>query len=473
MYVGKRPNQGFSPEAVPAFFLWTESQNMSQPPRFGLMTLTCVVIASMIGSGVFTTSGYSIASLGTPARVLLAWLVGGVIAICGAVSYGELSRRLPVSGGEYLYLSRRLHPYFGFLAGWVSLTAGFSGAIAMAAITFETYAVAGVGLDWLPEHLAAAAVILIFGVGHAFVERATAGVQNAVVLVKLAVLGVFLLVAASKLGTHEWFWAGATAGGAGTGTWAEIQLFASSVMWISLSFAGFNAGIYIASEVRDAERVVPRSLLIGTLMVTVIYLLLNAVFLTAVPVEQIRMKGAIAAIAAAGLGGAPLEGLIRLAVSLGTLSSVAGMVMTGPRVFSRMADDGLFPAYFRSGPYSTSRTVLLQTVIAVFLVYATDFRALLNYLSAVLALSSALTVSTLFIPERLAKGEHKQSECRAISIWTGSAAFLYVAATLITASLMALNDPGNLKGAFWTIVSGTCLWAVAARWGRVQREFVP
>ncbi len=445
---------------------------MSQTPRYGLITLTCVVIASMIGSGVFTTSGYSVASLGTPARVLLAWLAGGVIAICGAVSYGELSRRLPVSGGEYLYLSRRLHPYFGFLAGWVSLTAGFSGAIAMAAITFEAYAVKALGPDWLPEHLAAAAVILIFGLGHAFVARATVGVQNAVVIAKLAVLGVFLLVAASKLGTHVWSWAGAAADGAATGAWSEIQLFASSVMWISLSFAGFNAGIYIASEVRDAERVVPRSLLIGTLLVTVIYLLLNAVFLTAVPVEQIREKRDIAAIAASGLGGAPLEALIRLAVSLGTLSSVAGMVMTGPRVFSRMADDGLFPAYFCSGPDSTSRTVLLQTGIAVFLVYATDFRALLNYLSAVLALSSALTVSTLFIPERLVNGEQKLSKSGTISVWTGGAAFLYVVATLITASLMAAHDPGNLKGAFWTIVSGTCLWVVATRWGRPKRERV-
>jgi APA family basic amino acid/polyamine antiporter len=243
-------------------------------------------------------------------------------------------------------------------------------------------------------------------------------------------------------------------------------------MWISLSFAGFNAGIYIASEVRDAERVVPRSLLIGTLLVTVIYLLLNAVFLTAVPVEQIREKRDIAAIAAAGLGGAPLEALIRLAVSLGTLSSVAGMVMTGPRVFSRMADDGLFPAYFCSGPHSTSRTVLLQTGIAVFLVYATDFRALLNYLSAVLALSSALTVSTLFIPEQLVNGEQKLSKSGTISVWTGGAAFLYVVATLMTASLMAVHDPGNLKGAFWTIVSGTCLWVVATRWGRPKRERV-
>ena len=97
---------------------------MNQTPRFGLTTATCVVIASMIGSGVFTTSGYSLASLGSPSRVLLAWLAGGCVAICGAIAYGELARRLPVSGGEYLYLSRRLHPFWG-ISGWLGFADGW------------------------------------------------------------------------------------------------------------------------------------------------------------------------------------------------------------------------------------------------------------------------------------------------------------------------------------------------------------
>ena len=436
---------------------------MNQTPRFGLTTATCVVIASMIGSGVFTTSGYSLASLGSPSRVLLAWLAGGCVAICGAIAYGELARRLPVSGGEYLYLSRRLHPFWGFLAGWVSLTAGFSGAIAMAAVTFEVYAIR-TRPGWLPENSAAVAVVLVFGLGHAFLTRLAAGVQNIVVIVKVLVLGLFLWVAATKLGTHPWSWASTVTVERTGGAWQEIEAFASSVMWISLSFAGFNAGIYIASEVRNPEWTVPRSLWIGTLVVTILYLLLNAVFLTAVPVEKILLQKDVAAIAAAGLGGAGLEGLIRFAVSLGTLSSVAGMVMTGPRVFSRMADDGLFPAYFCSGDRSTTRTVLLQTVMAILLIYASDFRDLLNYLSAVLALSSALTVATLLVPERRGSGDQRGGGVDAgKSKLTYCAAFLYVLATVVTAVLMALDNPKNLMGLVWTIVSGTILWLVIIR----------
>ncbi len=107
--------------------------------KFGLWTLILVVIASMIGSGVFTTSGFSVASLRSPAWVMVAWLIGGMIAICGALSYGMLARLMPQSGGEYLYLSRTIHPAVGFLGGWISLTAGFTGAIALTALTCEEY----------------------------------------------------------------------------------------------------------------------------------------------------------------------------------------------------------------------------------------------------------------------------------------------------------------------------------------------
>ena len=119
--------------------------------HFGLTTMTCVVIAGMIGSGIFTTSGFALADLQSPGRVLLAWLVGGLIALSGAVAYGELARRLPQSGGEYLYLSKLLHPFAGFQAGWISLTVGFSGSIALVALTFEEYVVpAEMRASWLP-----------------------------------------------------------------------------------------------------------------------------------------------------------------------------------------------------------------------------------------------------------------------------------------------------------------------------------
>ncbi len=468
-----------------------------QSHRFGLTTLTCVVIASMIGSGVFMTSGHSLAALGSPVRVLIAWCIGGVIALCGTVAYGELARRMPVSGGEYLYLSRRLHPFAGFLAGWVSLTAGFSGAIALAAITFEKYAVPeGIRPGWLPVNSGAVAVIVLFGVGHAFLVRLFAAVQNAVVGIKLIALAAFLIVAAVQIPTHAWntapllstlplFWSS-----------ASLFALASSVMWISLSYAGFNAAVYIASEARDAEHIVPRSLLLGTVLVTLLYLLLNTVFVTAAPAWEISGQDEVAAIAARAIGGRSLDLLIRAAVALGTLSSVAGMIMTGPRVFSRMADDGVFPAYFRSGGNSTSRTVLLQTAIAAGMVFVTDLQGLLGYLSTTLALSSAMTVATLLLPQtgtgpRLTWHADKNSSVHpplegasrenrdpefpdGLSLTTqltaskprifpGVCAFVYIAASLLIIGLMIWHDVRDVIATVVTLLIGAILWLFTRR----------
>jgi APA family basic amino acid/polyamine antiporter len=238
----------------------------------------------------------------------------------------------------------------------------------------------------------------------------------------------------------------------------EVLVFAESVMWISLSYAGFNAAVYIASEVRDPERNVPRSLWLGTGLVTLLYLLLNLVFVTATPAAEIAGKERVAAIAAGAIGGLPLQRLIRLAVCLGSLSSVAGMVMTGPRVFARMADDGLFPGLFRSGPASTARTVLLQSGISIGLVYWSSLAGLLNYLSALLAMSSALTVATLFVAVRRdASAEEPQ---RVMSPWIRVVAIFYVAATCLTGGLMALRDVRNLAGAAITLAAGLLLWLI-------------
>lgn len=428
------------------------------PEAFGLTTLTCVVIASMIGSGVFTTSGFSLASLGSPGRVLIAWCIGGTVALCGAIAYGELARRLPISGGEYLYLSRQLHPFAGFLAGWVSLTAGFSGAIAMAAITFEAYAVPeSIRPDWLVHNSAALLAILLFGLGHAFLVKLFAAIQNTVVGIKLIALSAFLIAAAVQIPSRSWHWAPLNPDLPAFWSSASILAMAGSVMWISLSYAGFNAAVYVASEATDAERIVPRSLWIGTALVTVLYLLLNTVFVTAVPAGQIAGQKEVAAISAGAIGGDQLELLIRAAIGLGTLSSVAGMIMTGPRVFSRMADDGVFPGVFRTGPSSISRTVLLQTTIAAGLVLVSDLENLLGYLSTTLALSSAVTVMTLLLPARRGREQSVSNRGSAIIKICASA---YVGSTLIIAVLMTINDPNDLIATAVTLLIGSVLWLI-------------
>lgn len=427
-------------------------QLTERTPGFGLTTLTCIVIASMIGSGVFTTSGYSLAALGSPLRVLIAWLIGGVIAVCGAVAYGALAREIPLSGGEYVYLSRRLHPYAGFLAGWISLTAGFSGAIAFSALTFETYVLAGATLpSWLPERSLALAIIVAFGAWHAFAVRPAALGQNAIVAIKLAVLTIFLIVAAVRLPLHDWHLEPLIEELPLPGSWAFASALATSVMWISLSYLGFNAAVYVAAESVMPERTVPRALWLGTLLVTVVYLLLNLVFVTSAPATEIAGQPEIAATAAHAIGGIALQRLMQCAVVLGTATSVAGMLMTGARVFSRMADDGMFPQWFKSGPDVVARTVMLQVVIAAALVFLNNLEDLIQYLSTTLALSSTMTIATLLMKH------HDRTRPSGVAF---ICAGVYCVSMLTIAVLMAIHDPRDLQAAAWTILSGTVLWLI-------------
>ncbi|MCA9034613.1 MAG: amino acid permease [Planctomycetaceae bacterium] len=421
---------------------------MNQGSRqFGLVTLVCTVVAGMIGSGVFTTSGYSLASLGSAPIVLLAWFVAGLIALCGAVAYGDLARQLPESGGEYLYLSKRLHPLAGFVSGWISLTAGFSGPVALAAMTCETYAAPLVPLpNSVPPHSIAATIIILCGLGHSFLQMKTAKLQNAVVIVKLLGMGLFITVGS--------FWV--SANGIQWQPIAQAQPsnilyeFASSVMWISFSYAGFNQAVYIASEAASPSVTVPKSLLLGTLATMIVYLLLNFLFLAGSASEEIAGQPEIATIASQRMGGDRLELLIRIVIIIATFSSVASMIMTGPRVYSRMALDGVFPAAFRSDRNGLPRSVLLQTGISLFLVYWSTLLELLQYLGTTLALSSALTVACLLLPTPA-----DISKPRLPGLF---AAVIYVAATLSFAVMMTVLYPARILGTVITLVVGVLFW---------------
>ena len=178
---------------------------MTNNRRFGFWTLTFLVIGNMIGAGVFTTSGYSLADLRSPWMVVAAWFVGGLIAITGAISYGKLVRHIPESGGEYLFLSRAVHPLFGCIAGWVSLVAGFTGPIAFAATTFEAYSLPAASRpSWCRADMLACAVIILCLAWHAIRPKIGEYGQNIVVTLKLVMLFTFLVVAAFSFNSDNW-----------------------------------------------------------------------------------------------------------------------------------------------------------------------------------------------------------------------------------------------------------------------------
>jgi len=432
----------------------SSSSNTRSPAEgFGLTTLTALVITGMIGSGVFVTSGFALESLGSRVFVLLAWAVGGLVALCGAVAYGGLARRLPESGGEYLYLSRWLHPFCGFLAGLVSLTAGFSGAIAFAAMTCQEYAKGILVLPaWMPSQTIATAVLILCCLIHVEAGRVAARINTTIVFLKVLTILCLIVFGYSVVG-----WPLEAIGKPIDVplTRATIGGFAMAVVWVMFSYTGFNEAIYVASEARVSRRTVPLALLVGTLITTLIYFAMNDVFLRSAPVADLAGQSQVAAVAAAALGGETAEWWMRFVIVISTLSAAAGMTMAGSRVATAMADDGLFPRWLQ-GHAGRSRAVIFQTSLALILVYLTTLRDLLGSLGVMLSLCSAMTVGTLFLSKM--QSCDAPDESTQPSWFVLVAAAMYCGATLLFAMLYGWHDPWQCGGILAIFALAVVLW---------------
>lgn len=420
--------------------------------NIGQATLVGLVIANMIGAGVFTTSGFAMGDLGTAWRVLAAWVVGGGLALCGAVSYGMLARRLPISGGEYLFLSRNIHPLAGFIAGWVSLLAGFTAPIALAAITLEAYT--------LPESLSggplkntvAISAILIAALCHGIQVRHGALLQNAAVAIKLGLIAGFLGVAIFNIPAHTWLGISDLTETTSVTVPFSLTAFATTLMWVSFSYSGFNAAVYVASEADDARSRVPAAMALACLLVMLIYLALNAVFVFAPAPEAIAHKKDVAAIAALAIGGDSLSVTVRIIIVLALFTSVSAMMMAGPRVYARMAEDGLMPRVLRYTRAAPGTAIAVQALLAIVVVWFTELRNLLSYLGITLSLSTAATVASLFVLARRHPAEF--SKLRAWPLLPA----IYVGFSLLFIVIAAVRNPWEVTAALITLLSGALVY---------------
>lgn len=415
-----------------------------------MVTLAGLVVANMIGAGVFTTSGFAMGDLGSPVYVLAAWLVGGGVALCGAVSYGLLSRLMPVSGGEYLFLSRSIHPLAGFVAGWISLLAGFTGAIAYAAITFETYLLPDSLTSAVPENIVASVAILFAACIHGIRVKHGAVIQNLTVAVKLILIGSFLAITVS--GPPIGAWDGVQAFQEKATAVFSITAFATTLMWVSFSYSGFNAAIYVASEADNARVIVPRAMLYATVITTVIYLLLNTVFVFAPAPAAVSFREDVAAIAATALGGNVLVGIIRTIIAIALFTSISAMIMIGPRVYAQMAEDGLLPRALRFTRHTPDISIAMQALLAIIVVWITGLQELLSYLGFTLGLSSAATIASLFIIVRRDPGVAGQLPGYP---WIP---VIFISFTLLFAVIAATRNPWEMLAAVLTIVSGVIMY---------------
>ncbi len=305
----------------------------------------------MIGAGIFTTSGLLMKDLHQPVVMLALWLFGGLIALCGALSYGELGAAFPQAGGEYAFLSRLYHPILGFLSGWVSFFVGFSAPIAAWAIAFSEYLTrAFPGLlhpgvlsgfmgpkDMLK--LYALVIIAVFTFLHTRGLEAGARVQNALTGLKILLI-VGLVAAGFAFGKGSL--AHLTAAAPFRFDFGGIKTMGLSLMWIMFAYSGWNASAYVGSEVRDPSRNLPRSLLLGTAVVMVLYAALNLFYVYAIPPAQMEGVISVGGLAAGNLFGKSAETVLSLLISFALFSSLSAYLILGPRVYYSMARDGIF-----------------------------------------------------------------------------------------------------------------------------------
>jgi basic amino acid/polyamine antiporter, APA family len=372
--------------------------------RLGITITAAIVIANMIGVGVFTSTGFQANSLHDPKTILLAWVVGGVLALCGAAAYAELGSMLPRAGGEYVYLREAYHPAVGFMSGWVSLTAGFSAPIAAAALAFATYlAVLFPPLHdpWVGRSIAIAMVVLITGL-HAFDTKIGGSVQAAFTIGKVLLIVLFIL-GGLLVGEGSWSNLSTQAGGFDNVT---TTAFATSLMYVSFAYSGWNAAAYIANEVEQPAKNLPRALILGTGIVMVLYLLLNLVFLYAVPstvlagpADDFKPVIEVGDVAAQSLFGPSAGQLVSAVIALALVSSVSAMIMAGPRVYAAMAADRALPRLLghhnkRGVPVPA---VITQGTLAIAFVLVGDLGKLIRFVGFTLAIFAALTVGAVFV----------------------------------------------------------------------------
>ena len=425
----------------------------------GFWTLVSLVVANMIGVGVFTSSGFSMAALGNPGRVMLGWALCGVWAICGAIAYGGLVSRLPQSGGEYLFLSKFVHPSIGFLAGWISLVAGFTAPIAASAKSAAIHILPGTSSGDFSTGLVAAGIVALALCCHLAGLRVAASIQNSIVAIKLSLLLWILAVAFLMTGSGQWL------GGAlpeRDPAWlpkdaASWWILAGSMSWLALSYTGFNAAIYVAGESQKGAKHVARAMLVGTMIVTAFYLALNVVFVYLPPSslllgDQGFGEERVAAVAAKVLGGERLESIMRSIIILSTCSSVWAMLLMGPRVYQRMASDGVFPRIFEDTTFR--KTLILQALLSLVICFWGNLLDLLSYLGLTLSLSGAVAVSSLWwIEQRL-------PQAKPLSWIEKVAASLYLALTAILIAASAQQRPGQFWAMVATFVAGIVVFAV-------------
>ena len=355
-----------------------------------------LVIANMVGTGVFTSLGFQLLDVKNTISIILLWLIGGFLALFGAFSYAQLGTHFKESGGDYIYLSRIFHPVLGYLTSWVSLVVGFSAPVAIAAIAMTQYlAPFGIkGSRWL-----SVSIIILVGLMHSFSIKQSERFQNVTTVLKLGF--VVLLILLGFIFSAD-ITPAITYGG---GWMQEIATpgFAVSLVYVTYAYTGWNAAAYIVEEIRDVQKSLPKALILGTLVVTMLYVLLQLVFLRNASYTQLEGQVEVATIAFSNVLGASGSRWISFFIALQLVATISAYIWIGSRVTHAMSREHSLwkPLRKLNAQRIPIRTIWLHVAISVVLALTGTFEQILLYTGFILQLMGTLVVaSVLFLKKR-------------------------------------------------------------------------
>jgi APA family basic amino acid/polyamine antiporter len=363
----------------------------TQIHSYKITTLTglALVVANMIGTGVFTSLGFQLKDLNDPAIILVLWVLGGVIALSGAFSYAEIGTHIQRSGGEYAFLSKLFHPLIGYISGWISITVGFAAPIALSAMAFVAYFPF---FDLNPKWTSIALVALITLI-HTRNLELSSKFQNVSTFLKVALIVAFVLIGIWQNPSFE------NIGFLSNSDYSNAisPAFAIALIYVSYSYSGWNAAAYITEEFKNPKKALPIALIGGTVLVTVLYTFLQYVFLKHVPIPELKGQLNVGTIAMNKMLGENYGRLFGLSISLLLVSGISAMVWVGSRVTSSIANDYRFWRYFKIQKNSIpQRALWLQFAISALLIVTGTFEQILIYCGILLTISAMATVLGVF-----------------------------------------------------------------------------
>ena len=366
-------------------------------------TATCVLVSNIIGGGIFTTTGFMARDLGDPILIVSLWIVGGFLAIAAAMSYSELPAAMPRAGGDYVYLHHAYGPFIGFLSGWTSFTVGFGAGIAAASVSFASYALRLVPQaddNSMASKIVALVLVWIMTAVHTAGTGAGGRLQR--VLTTTKIFAIVLLIFGGFLFGH--------------GSWDHVVEHSAhtnpgigplmvALIFVLYTYLGWNVVGYIAGEIADPQRTIPRIVIGGTAFVALLYVLLTLVYLYALPVTALAQPPIlpVAEKAAAALWGPASAQLVAALLCVSIAGGVSAMVWAGPRVYWAMAEDGIFPSFFKALTPTTGvpvRAIVLQSAWTSILILTGTFEQLVIFSGFVLSTFTALTIGSVVVLRR-------------------------------------------------------------------------